>query len=187
MNIQVLKKLFNHFAVLFRWLYLFYPKAKGIDIAYLLYCFFPQKLLRINGRVPWPVHYTSRVLYHKRIKVGNRCAPGMSSCCYIQGRNGIEIGHNFRLGPGVGLISANHNLEDYDKWTQNAPIKIGNNVWIGMNAVILPGIHVGDNVVIAANSVVTKDIPSNSIVAGNPCTILKKKSPYTGKDYNKFE
>lgn len=170
----------------FLWLRLFYPKSKGIGFLYLLYFFVPQKLFRINGRIPWPVHFTSRILYYKKIQVGNCSAPGMSGSCYIQGRNGIIIGHNVRMGPGVGLISANHDLNDYDRWPETPPIRIGDNVWIGMNTVVLPGAKIGDNVVIGSNSVVNKDIPPNSIAAGNPCKIIKEKAPYQGKDYSKL-
>jgi acetyltransferase-like isoleucine patch superfamily enzyme len=80
----------------------------------------------------------------------------------------------------VGLISANHDPSDYDQWLPGKPIEIGNNVWIGMHAVITAGVTIGDNVIIGANSVVTKDIPSDSIAAGNPCRVIKPKSPYLG-------
>jgi len=164
-----------------------YPRCRGINPLHILYiAFMPQKVLRINGSVPWPVHFTSRVLYPGKIKIGNRTAPGFNACCYIQGRNGIIIGHNVRIGPGVGLVSANHNLSDYDIWDKAAPIIIGDNVWIGMNAVILPGVKVGSNVVIGANSVVGKDIPDDSIAMGNPCKVVKAKPPYTGFDYSKL-
>ena len=164
-----------------------FPKCRGINPLHILYIsFIPQKILRINGSVPWPVHFTSRVLYHQRIKIGKRTAPGFNSCCYIQGRNGIIIGNNVRIGPGVGLISANHNLNDYDKWDKTEPIRIGDNVWIGMNSVVLPGVKIGSNVVIGANSVVDKDIPDNSIALGNPCRVVKRKPDYTGFDYSKL-
>lgn len=171
---------------LFRWLSFFYPKATGIHFLYQVYTFIPQKILRINGRVPWPVHFTSRVLYYKNISVGNRTAPGLNANCYIQGRNGIVLGHNVRIGPGVGLISANHDLDDYDRWPASAPLTIGSNVWIGMNTVVLPGIAIGDNVAVGANSVVSRDIPSDTIAAGNPCKIIRKKMPYAGKDYSRI-
>jgi acetyltransferase-like isoleucine patch superfamily enzyme len=86
----------------------------------------------------------------------------------------------------VGLISANHDLDDYDRWPTCPPILIGNNVWIGMNTVVLPGITIGDNVAIGANSVVTKNIPANSIAAGNPCRVIRAKAPYKGKDYRRY-
>lgn len=173
----------ERFSILFFWLNFFYPKAKSLERAYLLNRFFSQKILRINGKVPWPVHPTSRVMYHKNIKVGNRSFPGNNIGCYIQGRSGIEIGNNCRFGPGVGLISANHALENYDVWLKSEPIRIGNNVWLGMNVIVMPGVQIGDNVVIGSNSVVTKDILSNSIAAGNPCKVLKEKDQYTGRLY----
>ena len=176
----------DKYGFLFKWLPLFYPKAKGIHFIYLAYVFIPQKVLRINGRVPWPVHFTSRVLYHKNISVGYGTAPGLSGNCYIQGRNGIELGHNVRIGPGVGLISANHDFDDYDRWPVCSPMRIGNNVWIGMNTVVLPGLTIGDNVAVGANSVVTKSIPSNSIATGNPCRVIREKAPYRGKDYRRL-
>lgn len=171
---------------LFSWVRFFYPKSKGIHLVYLLYFYVPQKLFRINGSIPWPVHFTSRILFHKKIAVGNRTAPGMNANCYVQARNGIHIGSNFRMGPGVGLISANHKENDYDMHTENRPITIGDNVWIGMNTVVLPGVTIGDNVMIGANSVVTKEIPPNVVAAGNPCRVIRQKEPYQGVDYTKL-
>jgi len=168
---------------LFFWLRWLYPKAKGFPTAYLLVYFTRQKIFRTNGRVGWPVHFTSRILHRKNIEVGNRTTPGVNSGCYIQGKNGIRIGHNCRMGPNVGLISANHDPNDYDRWIPSTPITIGDNVWIGMNSVVLPGVKIGDNVIIGSNSVVSKDIPSNCIAAGAPCKVLKDKPPYTGFDY----
>lgn len=177
----------ERFRIVFFWLFWFYPKARSFEIAYLLYAFFPQKILRINGNAPWPVHFTSRVLYTKNIKVGSRSAPGLNSNCYVQGRAGIIIGNNFRMGPGSGLISANHDPGDYDKWINSKPIRIGNHVWLGMNVVVMPGVSIGDNVIIGANSVVTTDIPPNSVAAGIPCKVIKTKEPYAGKSYNSSE
>jgi acetyltransferase-like isoleucine patch superfamily enzyme len=171
----------NRYEKLFKWVRIFYPKAKGVPIQYLLYCFVPQKILMINGQVPWPVHFTSRILYPKRVTVGECCAPGLAGSCYIQARNGILIGDNLWTGPGVGLISSNHDLNDYRHHINTKPLAIGNNVWIGMNAVLLPGITIGNNVAIGANAVVTKDLPDNAIAAGNPCRVLKEKPPYQGK------
>lgn len=93
------------------------------------------------------------------------------------------MGDNVRIGPNVGLISANHCPDDFDKWIKTKPIVIGNNVWIGMNSTVLAGIKIGSNVIIGANSIVTKDIPDNSIAAGNPCKILSEKTPYKGATY----
>jgi len=110
----------------------------------------------------------------------------MNAGAYVQARNGIHIGHNLRMGPGVGLISSNHVPSDYDSHSSEDPIQIGSNVWIGMNTVVLPGVRIGDNVIIGANSVVSKDISSNVVAAGNPCRIISEKEPYSGKDYSEI-
>lgn len=149
----------------------------------MLYNLIPQKIFRINGGVPWPVHFTSLVLHHKEIAIGKNSPIGSNIGCYIQGKGGIEIGDNCRMGPNVGLISANHSPDDYDVWIKKDPIHIGDNVWIGMNSVIMPGVKIGDNVIIGANSVVTKELPSNCIAHGNPCEVVREKSPYKGKSY----
>lgn len=181
---KLILQFFQKFSFLFFWLPWFYPAANGIPIVHQLYFFIPQKIFRKNGRIPWPAHPSSRFLYSNKITVGNRCAPGINAFCYIQARNRIILGNNVRIGPGVGLISAGHNLNDYDKHDNCNPIHIGDNVWIGMNSVILPGVQIGNNVAIGAGSVVTSDIPSNSIAVGNPCKIIKEKGPYRGRDYS---
>lgn len=174
---------FENNPLLLGWLRWFYPRAEDIPLFYLAYFFFPQKVLRINGRVPWPVHFTSRILFWKNVRKGRRTAPGMNAGCYIQARNGIVIGNNFRMGPNVGLISANHDLDDYDRHVDGDPIVIGDHVWIGMNSVVMPGVRIGDNVAIGAGSMVTRDIPSDVIAAGNPCRVLRPKPPYAGNPY----
>lgn len=88
----------------------------------------------------------------------------------------VEIGDNVFIGPNCGIYTAGHPIEvetrnkglEYVK-----PIKIGNNVWLGGNVVILPGVTIGDNVTIGAGSIVTKDIPSNTVAHGNPCRVIR--------------
>ena len=150
----------------------------------MLKCAFSQKILGINRSVPWPVHFTSTVLLWKNIKLGKNVAPGSSSCCYIQAANGIIFGSNVLIGPNVVIISANHNIDDYEKHVKSIPIEIGNNVWIGANSVLLPGIKIGNNVVIGAGSLVNHDIPDNCIAVGNPCAVIREKAPYKGKIYS---
>lgn len=179
--------IFERLKIFFFWIWFFYPKSKGTPVAYLLFTFVPQKIFRINGKVPWAVHFTSRLLNYENIQVGNFSNPGLNSGCYVQGKNGILIGHNLRMGPNVGIISANHDPNDYDKWLDSDPIKIGNNVWIGIGAVVLPGVEIGDNVIIASNSVVNKNIPSNVIAGGIPCKVIKEKSEYKGIDYSNIQ
>lgn len=135
----------------------------------------------IHFNIPWYVHYTSRVVYWRNIQLGENVEPGANIANYIQAGNGIIFGSNIRIGPNVSIISSNHNLDDYDKHDKVKPIRIGNDVWIAANCVILPGVTIGNNVVIGAGSIVNKDIPDNSIATGNPCREIKTKPGYKGK------
>lgn len=88
----------------------------------------------------------------------------------------IEVGNDVLFGPHVTVATAGHPIQPqlrFQGLQYNAPVKIGNNVWIGAHAVLLPGVTVGDNTVIGAGSVVTKDIPSNVVAVGNPCRVLR--------------
>lgn len=157
------------------WVRWVYPNMLAYRPHVLFLYLLHQKVLLKNFFARWPVHSTSRVFFADRIVVGMNSAPGMSQNNYIQGRNGIICGDNVKIGPGVGIISANHDSDNLGQWTCSDPIVIGNNVWIGMNAVILPGVKIGDNVVIGAGSIVTKSIPPNCIAGGNPCRIIRQK------------
>lgn len=145
-----------------------------------VYFFFYQRILLFNFQVPWPCHPTSYITSFHKVKFGNKTSPGSGPNQYIQGENGIEIGNNVQIGPSVSIISANHDLSDFDLHLFSKPVKIGNNVWIGCNSVILPGVEIGSNVVIGAGSVVTKNIPSNSIALGSPCKVVRSKGLYKG-------
>ncbi|MFM2480083.1 sugar O-acetyltransferase [Celerinatantimonas sp. YJH-8] len=88
----------------------------------------------------------------------------------------IYIGDYVMIGPNVTIATAGHPIDPALRRRVaqfNIPVKIENNVWIGANAVILPGITVGENSVIGAGSVVTKDIPPNVVAVGNPCRVLR--------------
>ena len=86
------------------------------------------------------------------------------------------FGNNVFIGPNCSFYTVNHPLdyETRNKGLEYAKrITVGNNVWMGGNVVVLPGITIGDNSVIGAGSVVTKDIPSNSVAVGNPTKVIK--------------
>ena len=90
---------------------------------------------------------------------------------------GVEIGDRVFIGPNVGIYTANHptDVRRREKGYEWAlPVKIGNKVWIGGGVTILPGVTIGDNTVIAAGSIVTKDIPANVVAAGNPGKVIKE-------------
>lgn len=88
----------------------------------------------------------------------------------------VTIGNNVFVAPNVGLYTAGHPL-DFELRNEGfeyaRPIAIGNNVWIGAHVAVLPGVSIGDNVVIGAGSVVVKDIPANTLAVGNPCRVVK--------------
>ena len=89
----------------------------------------------------------------------------------------ITIGDNALLAPNVQLYAAHHPLDTPTRLTGAelaSPITIGDNVWIGGGAIVLPGVSIGDNVTIGAGSVVTRDVPSNVIAAGNPCRVIRE-------------
>jgi maltose O-acetyltransferase len=88
----------------------------------------------------------------------------------------IRIGDNVMLAPNVQIYTAHHPLDVETRISMlesGTPINIGHNVWIGGSAIILPGVSIGDNSVIGAGSVVTRDVPSDVIAAGNPCRVLR--------------
>tara|TARA_B100000579_G_C22819738_1_gene849891 strand:+ start:1172 stop:1717 length:546 start_codon:yes stop_codon:yes gene_type:complete len=97
--------------------------------------------------------------------------------CYIQAGNSIYIDEGTIWSANVAIISANHNMEEKEKsWLKAEPIRIGKDCWIGANACILPGVVLGDNVVVGAGSVVTRSfLVKGSVVAGNPARIITKK------------
>lgn len=88
----------------------------------------------------------------------------------------VTIGDNCMLAPGVHIYTATHPLDPVVRYSgkeYGKPVKIGNQVWIGGGAIINPGVNIGDNVVVASGSVVTKDVPANMVVGGNPARIIK--------------
>lgn len=89
----------------------------------------------------------------------------------------VKIGDNCLMAPNVAIYTAGHPVHPALRNTffeYGAEVVIGDNVWIGGNSVICPGVHIGDNTVIGAGSVVTKDIPAWSVAAGNPCRVIRK-------------
>lgn len=113
--------------------------------------------------------------YGSNITVGNNFYANFD--CIILDVAKVTIGENVLFGPRVGVYTAGHPIDAGVRISMlefGTPITIGNNVWVGGNAVINPGVNIGNNVIIGAGSVVTKDIPDNVIAVGNPCRVLRE-------------
>lgn len=122
--------------------------------------------------------------YGYNIETGENFFMNMN-CVILDGAK-VTFGDNVFVAPGCGFYTAGHPL---DVERRNAgleyalPIRIGNNVWIGAQVCVLPGVTIGDNSVIGAGSVVTKDIPSGVLAAGNPCRVIR---PITEADAARY-
>lgn len=116
-----------------------------------------------------------RCEYGKNIYIGNNFYANFE--CLFLDVNKIEIGSNVLLGPRVSIYTAGHPIDvdvrnellEYGK-----PVKIEDNVWIGGSTVINPGVTIGRNSVIGSGSVVTKNVPPNTVAAGNPCRVIRE-------------
>jgi len=117
---------------------------------------------------------TFRCDYGSNIHVGENFYANFD--CVILDVAEVRFGDNCLLAPGVHLYTAGHPLDPVTRSSGlefGYPITIGNNVWIGGRAIINPGVTIGDNVVVASGAVVTKDVPANVVVGGNPARIIK--------------
>lgn len=100
----------------------------------------------------------------------------------------IHVGNYVMMGPNVVICAATHPIspEIRKKTAQyNLPVRIEDNVWLGANCIILPGVTIGENSVIGAGSIVTKDIPANVVAVGSPCRVLREINENDRKYYNK--
>jgi acetyltransferase-like isoleucine patch superfamily enzyme len=117
----------------------------------------------------FPPFYTD---FGKNITIGKNVF--LNTGCTFQDRGGITIGDGTQIGQNVVLCTLNHGMAPEKRHiTYPSPIVLGKNVWIGAQATVVPGITVGENAIIAAGAVVTKDVPANAIVAGVPAQVIR--------------
>ena len=112
--------------------------------------------------------------YGKHISVGKRFFANFNFTVLDEAL--VTIGDDCFIGPNVSIYTACHSTNPVERNTRREwalPVTIGDNVWIGGSVTILAGVTSGDNVTIGAGSVVTHDIPSNSVAVGNPCRVIK--------------
>ena len=113
-----------------------------------------------------------------KLKIGNNVS--VNRGCILHAGGEIEIGNDVLIGPAVIIYSQNHSYRDLSKKIINQgyntkKVNIGSNGWIAANAIILPGVTIGEGAVVAAGSVVTKDVDPNTIVGGNPAIFIKNR------------
>ena len=110
--------------------------------------------------------------FGKNITLGQRIF--INAGCKLQDQGGVTVGDDCLIGHNVVMATLNHDLNPSKRADMHpAPIVLGRNVWVGSNAIILPGITIGDNAVIAAAAVVTKDVPANAVVVGSPARVAR--------------
>lgn len=122
--------------------------------------------------------------YGDHIEVGKNFFANYN--CTILDVARVVIGDNCQFAPNVSIYTAGHPLHPDTRNTlyeYGIEVTIGDNVWVGGNTVICPGVHIGSNSVIGAGSVVTKDIPDWSVAAGNPCKVIRKITDEDRKYY----
>lgn len=113
-----------------------------------------------------------------KLSIGNNSGVGVNCVCGGE----ITIGDDVMMGPEVVIFSRNHQFSSIDTpmrlqgYTESKPCIIGNDVWIGRRAMIMPGVKIGNGVVIAAGAVVTKDVPDYAVVGGVPAKIIKYRN-----------
>ncbi len=136
----------------------------------------PFKLLGINSLLPFPADNTVRIHKAENIIFDKDDlhifqTPGT----YFNNFSAkIYIGKGVYIAPNVGIITANHDVNDLSSHVKGQDVKIGEGSWIGMNAIILPGTELGKKTIVGAGSVVTKSFPEgNVVIGGNPAKIIK--------------
>lgn len=132
---------------------------------------------QIFGKIGENVHLEAPIYldYGYRTRIGSNFFSKFNLTILDGG--GVEIGNDVFIGPNVGVYTVNRptDVRRREKGYEWAlPVKIHDKVWIGGGVTILPGVTIGENTVIAAGSIVTKDIPANVIAAGNPCKVIKE-------------
>jgi acetyltransferase-like isoleucine patch superfamily enzyme len=119
--------------------------------------------------------------FNPQIIIGNNVSIGDD--CHITAINKIEIGDNVLIGKKITITDNSHGKTEYEQLSipplkrslfSKGPVVIEENVWIGDKATILPGVKIGRNAIIAANAVVTRDIPENCVAGGNPAKVIKE-------------
>jgi len=127
------------------------------------------------GRCGRGVDFESQMIIRnpRNVTIGNGCS--FSAFVVLDAHDHIKIGDNCMFALRVTVATATHDYtrEPMNTWTTTKPVVIGNDVWLGVAATILPGVTIGDGAVIGAHALVTKDVPARAIVVGVPAHVVK--------------
>ncbi len=151
----------------------FFGLRKEMSLGFYLTDLLFRKILRQNASIKWAVHHTSTLHCGEKIIKGKNVFPGDSPGVYINATNGVLIGDYSNIGPNVGILSTNHDFVNNDIQNTAEPIEIGKFCWMGMGAIILPGIKLGDFTIVGAGAIVTKSFADGyCVIAGNPAKVI---------------
>jgi len=151
-----------------------FSMRREMSVGFYLTDFLFRRILRQNSGVKWAIHHTSTIHSPEKIVRGKGVYPGDSPGVYINAVNGVSIGDYTNVGPNVGIVSSNHDFVNNDVHVAGQPIDIGRFCWMGMGAVILPGVKLADFTIVGAGAIVTKSFPEGyCVIAGNPARIIK--------------
>ena len=135
---------------------------------------FDRKLDGIRILTPFICDFGNRVKFDKNVFINHSAI--------LSASGGIEFEDGVSVAPGVRIATINHDFNNRHTIYTYGKVTIKKNAWIGMNATICPGVTIGENAVIAAGAVVTKDVPDNAVVGGCPAKIIKELDPNEQKE-----
>lgn len=183
------KKIFFKFFILpwFKWIAVIFYKKKYLvgkhfvqepyeGWLWVLTGIWRQKILGFNRSIPFPCHFTARIYQHKNIffhpdNLDNFQSPHIY---FDSVRASIYMAEGVLIGPGVKLLTSNHDFNNFDLYQPGKDIVIGKNCWLGAQSVLLPGVTLGDHTIVGAGAVVTKSFEQGScVLAGVPANIIK--------------
>jgi maltose O-acetyltransferase len=115
-----------------------------------------------------------RFLHGPGVQLGERCV--INQGCLLDGRRfTIRVGNDVSIGPEAAILTLGHDPRSADFADRGGPVSIGNHVWIGYRAIVLPGVTIGEGAVVGAGSLVSRDVPPYAIVAGNPSRVIGER------------
>lgn len=126
------------------------------------------------------IHRGCKFFHIGKLEIGNNSVVNFG--CYLDNRRGIKIGNNVGIAHGAKIYTLGHDIDSPMFETKGAPVIIEDNVFIFSNAMIMPGVTIGNGAIVLPGSIVTKDVPARKIVGGNPAKVIRNRTAEI--DYN---